>query len=83
MLDAIALKGGDARLHVGYIAQEVADAFAAEGLNAADYALWCEDEIVQSVIVKERRQRQRQLRLVEQVEQVDIVDGVPHGRPGL
>ncbi|WP_234704871.1 tail fiber domain-containing protein [Achromobacter marplatensis] len=77
MLDAIALKGGDARLHVGYIAQEVADAFLAEGLNAADYALWCEDEVVQSVIVKETRQRQRQQRLVQQVEQIEVENGVP------
>lgn len=77
MLDAIALKGDDARLHGGYVAQEVADAFAAEGLHAADYALWCEDEIVQSVIVKQTRQRQLQQRLVQHVEQVEIVDGVP------
>ena len=38
-------KGLAARTHVGVTAQGVAAAFAAEGLNAADYGLWCEDEL--------------------------------------
>jgi hypothetical protein len=41
--DAVALKGGDARIHVGVIAQEVIAAFAAEGLDATRYALLCHD----------------------------------------
>ena len=35
-------KSGD-RLHVGVIAQRVAEAFAAHGLDARDYGLFCED----------------------------------------
>ena len=41
--DAVAAKGAAARIHVGVIAQEVAVAFEAEGLDVHDYALFCED----------------------------------------
>lgn len=42
--DAVASKGDKARIHFGVYAQEVAQAFESEGLNAADYALFCYDE---------------------------------------
>jgi hypothetical protein len=42
--DSVAEKGNAARIHVGVLAQEVVAAFAAEGLNAKDYALLCYDE---------------------------------------
>lgn len=42
--DAVAEKGNAARLHVGLVAQDVAAAFEAEGLDPARYALWCRDE---------------------------------------
>jgi hypothetical protein len=42
--DAVAAKGDGARIHFGVYAQEVADAFASEGLDAHDYALFCYDE---------------------------------------
>lgn len=38
---AVAVKGENARLHIGLIAQEVEAAFSAEGLNASDYSLFC------------------------------------------
>lgn len=41
--DAVAAKGDGARIHFGVIAQEVIAAFAAEGLDAHDYALLCHD----------------------------------------
>lgn len=41
--DAVAEKGDTARIHVGVIAQEVRDAFTAEGLDANRYALFCSD----------------------------------------
>lgn len=44
-LSAVADKGEGARLHVGVTAQAVAEAFAAEGLDPARYALWCEDSM--------------------------------------
>lgn len=41
--DAVDDKGDGARIHVGVIAQDVVAAFAAEGLDAHDYALLCHD----------------------------------------
>jgi hypothetical protein len=41
--DAVAEKGDAARIHVGVIAQDVQAAFAAEGLDAARYGLFCSD----------------------------------------
>lgn len=41
--DAVAEKGDAARIHVGAVAQEVAAAFVAEGLDPARYALFCSD----------------------------------------
>lgn len=38
--DAVAEKGDAARIHVGIIAQDLQDAFAAEGLDAHDYAMF-------------------------------------------
>ena len=42
--DAVAEKGDKARIHVGVIAQEVRDAFIAEGLDPTRYSLFCYDE---------------------------------------
>jgi hypothetical protein len=41
--DAIAKKGDKARIHVGVIAQEVAEIFRVVGLNPNDYGLFCSD----------------------------------------
>ena len=41
--DAVAEKGDEARIHVGVIAQEVAAAFEAEGLDASRYGMFCSD----------------------------------------
>jgi hypothetical protein len=42
--DAVALKGDDARIHFGVIAQDIKAAFEAEGLDPTRYALFCWDE---------------------------------------
>ncbi|MEM3247238.1 MAG: phage tail fiber protein [Candidatus Micrarchaeaceae archaeon] len=42
--DAVQSKGDDARIHVGVIAQEVIEAFQAEGLDATRYGLLCYDQ---------------------------------------
>ena len=42
--DAVSIKGEDARIHVGVIAQEVVSAFQSEGLDATKYGLLCYDE---------------------------------------
>lgn len=41
--DAVLAKGDGARLHFGVIAQDVAAAFAAQGLDADHYGLFCSD----------------------------------------
>jgi hypothetical protein len=41
--DAVESKGDGARIHIGVMAQEVAAAFAAEGLDATKYGLFCQD----------------------------------------
>ena len=43
--DAVIKKGSDARIHVGVIAQEVEQAFVAEGLDPRHYGMFCEDEL--------------------------------------
>jgi hypothetical protein len=43
--DAVATKGNDARIHVGVIAQEVEQAFVAEGLDPRRYGMFCEDTL--------------------------------------
>jgi len=43
-LDAVAEKGGAARLHLGLIAQQVSAAFAGEGLDACVYGILCHEE---------------------------------------
>lgn len=41
--DSVAEKGDGARIHVGVIAQDVQDAFVAEGLDPYKYGLFCSD----------------------------------------
>jgi hypothetical protein len=41
--DAFAKKGDGARYHFGAVAQEVAQAFADEGLDASRYGMFCSD----------------------------------------
>lgn len=41
--DAVAAKGSAARIHVGVIAQDVQAAFVAEGLDPAQYGVFCSD----------------------------------------
>jgi len=42
--DAVAVKGDNARIHVGVIAQDVEQAFINEGLDPSEYGLFCRDE---------------------------------------
>jgi hypothetical protein len=54
-IDAVVEKGDDARIHFGIIAQDLQDAFAAEGLDAGRYAMfisstwWEADRVVPAV----------------------------------
>ena len=60
--DSVDTKGDEARLHVGYIAQGIEDAFNAEGLDVRAYALFCEDEVFEE-----------QVKVVEVIEQRQVV----------
>jgi hypothetical protein len=42
--NAVEAKGDGARIHFGVMAQDVKEAFEAEGLDASNYALFCYDE---------------------------------------
>jgi hypothetical protein len=42
--NAVAAKGDNARIHVGVIAQDVEQVFVNEGLDPANYGLFCRDE---------------------------------------
>jgi hypothetical protein len=44
MNDAVEVKGNNARLHTGLIAQRIDEAFKAHGLDASRYGLFCYDE---------------------------------------
>ena len=51
-IDSVTAKGDDARTHFGIIAQDLQDAFTAEGLDAGDYAMfisstWTNDDGVE------------------------------------
>ena len=41
--DSVSEKGDNARIHFGIIAQDLQDAFTAEGLDAHDYSMFCSD----------------------------------------
>ncbi|MNJ23905.1 Pectate lyase superfamily protein [compost metagenome] len=77
-LDAIELKGDrEARLHAGYIAEDVAQAFLSEGLDPARYALWCEDPLFKTVTVVQRVQREKTVLTTETVSRIEFRQGVP------
>ena len=40
---AVSAKGDAARIHIGIIAQDLEQAFADQGLDAHNYAMFCED----------------------------------------
>ena len=52
--DAVASKGENARIHVGWIAQDIQSAFAAEGLDASDYGMFCSDTWEENGVEKTR-----------------------------
>lgn len=75
--DAIEAKGGEARLHAGHLAQQVRESFAAEGLEASDYALWCEDEVFVKVVRTRTSTRQKMVEVEKAVCEIQVIDGVP------
>ena len=77
---AVAAKGDEgARLHLGYVAQEVAAAFRAEGLDPERYALFCSDEIMETRPVSQTRLVTRPVtrRTRRRREEIEICAGQP------
>lgn len=78
--DAAAAKGDLARMHAGLIAQEVAAAFAAEGLDARAYGLWCADRIYEDIEVDDGTETidvpvMRDVTTMRRT--IEIINGVP------
>lgn len=68
-------KGAEvARLHAGWIAQEVQAAFAARGLDASRYGLWCEDPVTKTVTTRKVMKVQKTSTAVTTVNSVEIDD---------
>jgi hypothetical protein len=65
--DSVAEKGDEARTHFGIIAQDLQAAFAAEGLDAGDYAMFISDTWWET---------QTEVEAVEAVEFVEAVEAV-------
>jgi hypothetical protein len=75
-LDAIALKGEDARLHIGVTVQDVIAAFEAEGLDPWLYAPICKDYITETVTRTRIVARAKTEMRVTIEERIEISDGV-------
>lgn len=66
-----------ARLHLGFIAQDVHDALVSEGLDPGRYALFCEDEIFEEVMHTETRTAKRQKTVPGTAKEIQMIDGQP------
>jgi len=61
--EAVAEKGDAARIHFGVIAQEVEEAFSAEGLDAWRYGIMCSDPVL----------AHREVRTAQEVQKIETV----------
>lgn len=75
LLASRALKGDEARLHAGAIAQQVQAAFAAHGLDARRRGLWCEDPVIETVEETYEVEAAAVETYLEDVEVISVVDG--------
>jgi hypothetical protein len=75
MKDAYEKKGEDARLHIGIIAQDLQDAFTAEGLDAHRYGMFCSDTWHQATVTTEDEDGN----VTTSVEDFELVEHAPEG----
>ena len=75
MRDAYEKKGESARLHIGIIAQDLQDAFTAEGLDAHRYGMFCSDTWHQATVTTEDEDGN----VTTSVENFELVEHVPEG----
>ncbi|WP_420170383.1 tail fiber domain-containing protein [Pseudomonas alloputida] len=76
-IDMVEEKGKDhARLHAGYVAQEVQRAFLDAGLDPTRYALWCEDPVYRVETRQRSVERQVTQLVAEERRTIELIDGV-------
>lgn len=73
--DAVERKGDDARIHAGYIAQNIRDTLAAHGIDGFRYALLCEDELTEEVTEYRTVKVPRMESVPVEVEKFETIDG--------
>jgi len=75
MKDAYEEKGDNARLHIGIIAQDLQDAFTAEGLDAHRYGMFCSDTWHQATVTTEDEDGN----VTTSIEDFELVEHAPEG----
>ena len=79
MRDAYQEKGDNARLHIGIIAQDLQDAFTAEGLDAHRYGMFCSDTWHQATVTTEDEDGN----VTTSVEDFELVEHAPEGATNI
>jgi hypothetical protein len=79
MKDAYEEKGENARLHIGIIAQDLQDAFTAEGLDAHRYGMFCSDTWHQATVTSEDKDGN----VTTSVEDFELVEHAPEGATNI
>lgn len=75
-ITAVEEKGEDAaRLHCGFIAQDVAAAFTAEGLDPGHYGLFVCSPVFKTVIASKEVERQKVEELTVERVEIEVIDG--------
>ena len=79
MKDAYEEKGESARLHIGIIAQDLQDAFTAEGLDAHRYGMFCSDTWHQATVTT----KDEDGNVTTSVEDFELVEHAPEGATNI
>jgi len=79
MRDAYEEKGENARLHIGIVAQDLQDAFTAEGLDAHRYGMFCSDTWHQATVTTEDEDGN----ITTSVEDFELVEHAPEGATNI
>ena len=79
MRDAYEEKGENARLHIGIVAQDLQDAFTAEGLDAHRYGMFCSDTWHQATVTTEDEDGN----VTTSVEDFELVEHAPEGATNI
>ena len=75
--DAVEAKGDAARWHIGYVAEDVRDALAAEGLDPWSYGFMCADAIMEREAYSETVTRPKTRKVPDFDDVVEIRGGKP------